>query len=62
MHVHTPAELRAQAAHARQLADDMYSREAQADLRQIADALDAQADELEVNGAPNVELPKPEQS
>lgn len=43
----TAADLRAQAAHARQLADNMYNRQAQAELRQVADALEAQAQEME---------------
>ena len=47
MHVETAAELRARAAHARHLADEMYNREAQAELRRIAEALDARANELE---------------
>ena len=53
MHVHTAAELRAQAAHARRLADEMYNRDAQADLRKIADSLEAEAEELERSQAPN---------
>ena len=51
LHVHTPAELRAQAAHARQLADEMYNRDAQAELREIANALDADAEQLELTQA-----------
>lgn len=43
----TIAQLRAQAAHARKLADEMYNREAQEELRAIADTLDAKANELE---------------
>jgi hypothetical protein len=46
MHVETPAELHARAAHARELADNMCNREAQTELREIADALDAEADVL----------------
>lgn len=47
LHVHTPAELRAQAAHARELAKEMFDRRAQADLLRAADELDSEADELE---------------
>ena len=43
----TVAELRAQASHARRLADEMFNREAQAELHRIAVALDAQADGVE---------------
>jgi hypothetical protein len=43
----TAAELRKQAAHARHLADKMQNREAQAELRMIADAIDTAASELE---------------
>ena len=53
MHVETAAELRARAAHARHLADEMYNQEAQAELRRIADALDAKANELEQTEAHN---------
>jgi hypothetical protein len=59
LHVHTPAELRAQAAHARELADEIYNLEAQAELRRVADDLDAKAAELERNEPPN---PMPSQS
>jgi hypothetical protein len=53
MHIETVAELRAQAAHARQLADKMGNEAAGAELRQIADTLDVRADELERREAPN---------
>ena len=51
------AQLRAQAAHARRLAEEMYNRDAQAEMRQIADALDAQADGLERGEATNPKSP-----
>ena len=54
----TAAELRAQAAHARHLADNMHNREAEQELRQIADALDVDADNLEV-GEPPDPMPAP---
>ncbi len=54
------AALRAQAAHARELADNMHNLQAQAELRQIADALDAEADELDRGEADNF-MPPPEQ-
>lgn len=41
------AALRAQAEHARALADNMHNLQAQAELRQIAAALDAEATEIE---------------
>ena len=56
MHVETAAELRAQAAHARDLADEMTNHDAQTELRQIADTLEAQADELHIVQAYN-EMP-----
>lgn len=58
MHVETAAEIRAQAMHARGLANEMRNHEAQTELRQIADALDTQADELETGQAYN-EMPPP---
>ena len=53
MHVDTATELRARAAHVRQLADAMYDRDAQADLRQIANDIDAEAQKLERAAAGN---------
>ena len=47
MHAETSASLRAQAAHARHLADHMHDQEARAEVRQIAEALDAKADALD---------------
>ena len=52
MLVETPTQLRSQAAHARHLADGMLNREAQSELRGIAQALETQADELEGGQAP----------
>lgn len=57
MTAETAAALRAQAAHARRLAENMYNRDAQAELRAIADTLDAQADEIEAIAA--VDRPPP---
>lgn len=51
-------ELRAQAAHVRHLADNMNNDEAARELRQIADAFDADADNLE----PPSLLPAPERA
>lgn len=55
----TAVELRGQAAHARHLADKMQNRQAQLELRQIADTLEAQAEELEKGEAPNLMPPPP---
>ena len=41
------AQLRDRAAHARRLADDMFNREAQSELHDIASAMDAEADQLD---------------
>lgn len=57
MHVETAAELRSRAAHARHLADEMYNREAQAELRRVADTLDAKAKELEQTEVQNLMPP-----
>lgn len=46
------AEVRARAAQARRLANNMRNRGAQFELRDIADALEAHADELEISDAP----------
>ena len=53
----TAAELRGQAAHARHLADNMLNREAQAELRGIADAIDVEAGELESGETSQVSRP-----
>ena len=50
MHVETAQELRSRAQHARQLADQMSNREAQAELNQIAGVLDQEADAIEAKG------------
>jgi hypothetical protein len=47
------AEVRARAAQARRIADNMDNRGAQIELAEIADALEAHADALETNDAPN---------
>lgn len=54
----TAAQLRDRAAHARKLADQMVNRDAQADLRKIADAIDDEAHVIERRGASNV-IPPP---
>ena len=52
MHVDTVSELRNRVAHARQLADQMSNHDARLELRQIADALEAEAERL-ANGEPD---------
>lgn len=51
------AEVRARAAQARLVANNMHNRDAELELREIADALEAHADELESNDAPNSVAP-----
>ena len=57
----TAAELRAQASHARHLADKMNNEDAEQELRQIADALEADADDLDVSEPPTL-MPPPERA
>lgn len=53
MATETAAELRARAAQARRIAQNIHSRQAQLELAQIADTLEAQADMLEQSEPPN---------
>lgn len=53
----TSRDLRAQAAHARYLADNMSNQEAQSDLRKIADDFDTEADDIEVGEAAKPVVP-----
>ena len=61
MPANTAADLRAQAAHARHLADNMNNEEAARELRQIADAFDADAHNLEVGELPSL-VPPPQRA
>ena len=47
----TAAELRHRAAQARRIASDIHSDTASVELRQIADALEAEAERLELGNA-----------
>lgn len=49
----TAAELRTRAAQARRIADNLHSDQACFELRQIADALEAEADKLERANVPS---------
>lgn len=51
-------EFRARATQARRIAQTMQNHEGQADLRDMADALDAEADRLESHQAPHL-IPPP---
>ena len=54
----TSAELRARAAEARRISGNTLSPQAQRELLEMADALEAEADRLESREAPN-EMPPP---
>lgn len=51
------AEVRARATQARRVANNMHNRDAQLELMEMADALEAHADELESDDAPNAVAP-----